>query len=251
LVQFGFNKDLSWETVATSDDWSDQIYYYTPIGVAYALADNESDIVDYWLGSYDTMKSLGYDTTLIKFYIPSDQVDTLNAQRLLPSSDLYTQPRTPNDAPTYDQESTVNLFSMLNTAIPLVAQQPTSSTTTSTGTGSGNTDTGSGDDDNGSGGDDAGAGSSNSVNPSSIGIGVGAAAGAAAYAGVMFYVARRYRKKKQLHQRTPSVSTASMSEVGTASVFVPAARISHNSGRSGRTAQISAPVMSENSLGWN
>jgi hypothetical protein len=251
LVQFGFNKALSWETVATSANWADQIYYYTPIGVAYALNDATSEIVNYWLGSYDTKATLGYDTTLIKFFIPADQLDTLNALRLLPSSDLYKQPNTPNDAPTYDQESIVNLFSMLNTDIPLVAQQPAGTTPSSTSSTTGSGNTTGGNDDSGSNPGDGSAGTSNNVRASSVGIGVGAAAGAAAYAGVMFYVARRYRKRKQLHARSPSVTTASMSEVGGASMFAQGARISHNSGRSGRTAMISAPVMSENSLGWN
>ena len=73
------------------------------------------------------------------------------------------------------------------------------------------------------------------------------AAGAAAYAGVMFYVARRYRKRKQLHSRSPSVTTASMSEVGGASMFAHNVRISRNSGRSGRTGpggRLLSPVTS-------
>lgn len=238
--------------MATSPNWADQIYYYTPIGVAYALADSTSDVVNYWLGAYDTTSSSGYETTIIKFFIPSDQVDTLNSLRLLPSSNLYKQPSTPNDAPTYDKESIVNLFSMLNTDIPLVAQQPLGSTPSSTtGSTTGNSESTGGNSDNGTNPGDAGAASSNNVRASSVGIGVGAAAGAVAYAGVMFYVARRYRKRKQLHGRSPSVSTASMSDISGASVFAQGARNSHNSGRSGRAAMISAPVMSENSLGWN
>lgn len=248
LVQFGFNKDLSWPTVATSMNWPDQIYYYTPIGVSYALATPQDKVTPFWLGPYDTASSLGYNTTLIKFYIPEDLVSTLQAQRLAPASDLYQQPNTPNDKPTFDQSSIKNLFSMLNRDIPLVAQQPTGGANPGSDNGSGNgSNGGNGNTNNG----DAGASASSGVRPSSIGIGVGAAAGAAAYAGAMFYVARRYRKRKQLHQRSSSVPSASMSEVSNSGFLSGPNRISHNSGRSNRTAQISAPVMSENSLGWN
>jgi hypothetical protein len=247
-VQFGFNKDLSWPTVATSMDWPDQIYYYTPIGVSYALAIVQDKVTPFWLGPYDTVTSLGYNTTLIKFYVPSDLVDTLNALRSAPASDLYKQPNTPNDKPTYDQSSIKNLFSMLNIDIPLVAQQPSGSSNPGSGNGQGGGS--SGGNGNGNSGD-GGASSSSGVRGSAVGIGVGAAAGAAAYAGAMFYVARRYRKRKQLHQRSSSVPSTSMSEAPNTGFLSGPNRISHNSGRSNRTAMISAPVMSENSLGWN
>ena len=128
----------------------------------------------------------------------------------------------------------------------------------------------------------------------SVGIGVGACAGAALYAAAMVYVARRYKKKRARHARTPSVpaSQPEMSQrgsnltgggmggyfmsganghnsgtAGRASAAVTASsggrsnnsggtRGSRNSdhssnGRSVREQGISAPVMSENSLGWN
>ena len=119
-------------------------------------------------------------------------------------------------------------------------------------------------------------GSSNKVKSKSVGIVVGACAGAAVYAAAMIYVARRYRQKKKMgHQRASSVNTApQMSQTpsgGMGGFFMSGANgressrgsaagsagrgsrtSGHSSnGRSVREQGISAPLMSENSLGWN
>ncbi|CRK36470.1 hypothetical protein BN1708_007069 [Verticillium longisporum] len=88
----------------------------------------------------------------------------------------------------------------------------------------------------------------------------------------MFLIARRYKRKKQAHRRASSISGTSsdMRYTGTGSPAmmggalmsrdfsnyggVAGGRDSHGSGQtgnSGRTAKISAPVAAENSLGWN
>ena len=117
-----------------------------------------------------------------------------------------------------------------------------------------------------------GIGSSPPVKASSVAIGVGVACGAAAYGAAMFFVARRYKKRRQSHMRSPSMfSSPVMSHVGadpaaqqalmsgamngerSVSPFYDRAE-SRGSGRSGASSarqQISAPVMAENSLGWN
>ena len=102
---------------------------------------------------------------------------------------------------------------------------------------------------------------------------VGSVGVAAAYGAAMFILARRYKRKKQAHRRSSSITNASdMRESGRGSPAlmggallsrdfssygaVAGGRDSHGSGRSGagnsgRTAYISAPVAAENSLGWN
>ena len=89
----------------------------------------------------------------------------------------------------------------------------------------------------------------------------------------MFIIARRYKKKKQAHKRSSSVmSNSEMRQAGGSPPLMGGAllsrdftgyggvagntRDSQGSGRSGgqnsaRTANISAPVAAENSLGWN
>lgn len=115
------------------------------------------------------------------------------------------------------------------------------------GSSSNGDDSDDGSDDGNNGSADGGASGSSQTRASSVGIGVGVVGGAAAYGAGMFWVARRYRKRRQLHQR--SNSTAEQQSEGRAGGS--AGRLSPNSLRSNRTQMISAPVMAENSLGWN
>lgn len=118
------------------------------------------------------------------------------------------------------------------------------------------------------------AGTSQPVKGTSVGIGVGAVAGAAIYAAAMVFVARRYRQKRRGHGRSSSIHYSrapDMSEHGSngggmGTFFMsgangrgsggyrpPPSRNSGTSsnGRSVREQGISAPVTSENSLGWD
>lgn len=118
---------------------------------------------------------------------------------------------------------------------------------------------------------------SSPVRAKSVGIAAGVVCGAAAYGAAMFFVARRYRKRKQSHRRSPSMlsspvlsGTSPDYTVGAGTALMSGGRgdgdrssTPHNgyyyernsrgSGHSGSTGrqQISAPVMAENSLGWN
>lgn len=108
------------------------------------------------------------------------------------------------------------------------------------------------------------------------GIAFGAVSLAAAYGAAMFIVARRYKKKRQAHRRSSSITSPSeMRQSGSPAlmggallsrdfthyggVMGPAGgRESHGSngsgrsaGNSARAAGISGPVAQENSLGWN
>ncbi|KAF4512761.1 hypothetical protein G6O67_000105 [Ophiocordyceps sinensis] len=103
---------------------------------------------------------------------------------------------------------------------------------------------------------------------------VGAVGFSVMYGAAMFIIARRYKRKKQSHGRSNSVANSqNSSEMGYTGGASPAlmggglvsreyinygagGRDSRGSGRSGmgnsgRTANISAPVAAENSLGWN
>ncbi|KAJ6161315.1 hypothetical protein N7470_004711 [Penicillium chermesinum] len=153
-----------------------------------------------------------------------------------PNSALYTD----------DSSASVrSLMNMVDPTIPLVynGNWPADDADTTGNTG---TDSGSDGGDNGSDGSQSD-GSSNSSKGSatSAGIAVGAVAGAAAYGAGMFYLARRYRQRKQLHQRSSSQVDQMSQASGAGSLFG-----AHVSG-SQRSQMISAPVMAENSLGWN
>lgn len=228
---------------------------------------------------YDTTKSLNYITTLAQAYIPGDLVNTLQM-------DLHTQVSRAYDNPN---EAVRMLMTMINPTIPILPganmDTPGQGGPKSYGPGSDS----DGEDDSANDGTPIGgdSGSSQKIKGTSVGIGVGAVAGAAVYAAAMVYVARRYRNKRKSHKRASSVGThGEMTERspgtpgtltgGMGGYFVSGAngrgsgttrgsgirgsgsggRGSRNSAgssnnRSVRDQGISAPVMAENSLGWN
>lgn len=222
-----------------------QIFLYIPQGLAYALEESTNDIPMFGISQYDNEAVTGYIATVAQAYVPTSDVENLKKLLHNPNSRLYDQPN----------DSVETLMSMIDPSIPLIVGEY-DDTGSSLSNGNGNSDS-SNDDDNSSdngGYDDstAGASSSGKAKPSSVGIGVGVVAGAAAYGAGMFWVARRYRKKRQLHRRTSS-TVDQMSEGG-GSLFTGGGRMSRgsqNSRGTQRTQMISAPVMAENSLGWN
>lgn len=223
-----------------------QIFLYVPQGLAYALEGSTDDIPMFGISQYDNEAVTGYIATVAQAYVPTRDVENLKKLLHNPNSRLYNQP----------SESVETLVSMIDPSIPLIVGDY-DGTGSSSSNGSGGNSGSNNDDDNGSnngGYDDstAGASSSGKAKPSSVGIGVGVVAGAAAYGAGMFWVARRYRKKRQLHRRTSS-TVDQMSEGG-GSLFTGGGRVSRgsqNSRGTQRTQMISAPVMAENSLGWN
>ncbi|KAJ5309109.1 hypothetical protein N7508_004488 [Penicillium antarcticum] len=245
LLQLGFNGQLPWSFVATTPLSSSQIFNYTPQAIENALptlAAKDYPVM-FSLEPYYNWQATGYNATLAIFYFPRDKVEALRALKVNPKSALYNQA----------SESIQSLMTMVDPTIPLEfsGNYPSSGD----GSSSGNTDSGNNDGtDGGSNNNSDGSASSSKTKASSVGIGVGVVAGAAAYGAGMFWVARRYRKRKQLHQRSSS-TVEQMSQGGSAagSVFAAGGRTSpsQNSRGTARSQMISAPVMAENSLGWN
>lgn len=189
--------------------------------------------------SYNSEATTGYTATVAQAYIPTDKVEDMKKLLHNPISRLYEQP----------DPSVKALTSMIDPSIPLLVGDYDGSSGNSLTNGGGDNGDSNGDNSNDDTFDDstAGASSSGSTKASSVGIGVGVVAGAAAYGAGMFWVARRYRKKRQLHRRTSS--TADQTSQNGGSIFTGGGRMSPNSGNS--RGMISAPVMAENSLGWN
>ncbi|KAJ5175355.1 uncharacterized protein N7482_001232 [Penicillium canariense] len=234
LLQLGFDSHLPWSFVATTPLSSSQIFEYIPQALKYAMPLASSTM---WaLEPYYSWQSTGYNATLAIFYFPRDKVQALKDLKLNPNSALYQQ----------QSESVKTLMSMIDPSIPLefAGNYPSSDGSSSSSTGG--SESGNGGSTDGNNNSDGSANSSK-AKASSVGIGVGVVAGAAAYGAGMFWVARRYRKRKQLHQRSSSTAEQ-MSQGG--SVFAAGARMS-GSQRTARSQMISAPVMAENSLGWN
>ncbi|KAJ5824342.1 hypothetical protein N7447_006682 [Penicillium robsamsonii] len=249
LLQLGFNRQLPWSFVAQTPLSSTQIFNYTPQAIENALPalSAKDGPVMFAIEPYYNWKTTGYNdtaynATIAIFYFPRDKVDALQALKVNPNSALYNQP----------SESIASLMAMVDPTIPLEfsGNYPSGNSDSTDGNNHDGNDDGpdSGNNEN----TDGSAGSSK-AKASSVGIGVGVVAGAAAYGAGMFWVARRYRKRKQLHQRSSS-TVEQMSQGGSAagSMFAAGGRVpSHGSRGTARSQMISAPVMAENSLGWN
>jgi hypothetical protein len=258
LVQVGFLYPLNYAFVVSNSYSSAQIFDLLPQGVAAGLSLDLSDVTMHSLIPYDTTSTLGYITTISLFYVPTNLVSTLSSGLHTPVSPLYT-----NEKPLVN-----SLMNFINPAIPLTPGQylpgvagsgvatsaaPTATTDSTSNDGVFNTDQQN---------------TSSTVKGTTAGIAVAAIGGAAAYGAAMFFLARRYKKKKAGHRRSSSLDTpsqmrytgspalmgAGMMSGGRGSTTMGGGRDSRGSGRTGntaRTAQISAPMMAENSLGWN
>ena len=204
---------------------------------------------------YDTSAS-GYITTLALFYLDNNAVEALQAQILNANSWLHGR------KPTTDSVAT--FITLIDTNFPLRAALVDPA---GTGPGAVPTTPAAGNPaDLNSGTSSPSSGSS--VNPTAVGAGVGAVAGAALYGAIMFYVARRYRKRRAGHSRSNSViDTASIAQShgemvtgagnalmgGREGYYGTNGRVSRGSDNSGssRGRDISAPLVVESSLGWN
>ncbi|KAL9621305.1 MAG: hypothetical protein Q9160_004196 [Pyrenula sp. 1 TL-2023] len=244
-----------------------QIFTFLPLGIAYGLDVNRKNVVMSNLAPYDNSKKTRYIATVAKAYIDSDLVDSLNLALHTRRSELYH----------HNNPSVRTLMSYIDPSIPLLGGL----TLDGAGVPNSNTQTGgnnSEENNNNSGAPLSGDQDNHNVRPSSVGVAVGVVCGAAIYGAAMFLVARRYRRRRNAHQRSSSmINTDDMRQREGAGVMTAlmsgggegyrsttpnqsggtgggrGSRNSRGSGRSGsaRTQFISAPVMAENSLGWN
>ena len=262
LIQIGFLYPLNYAFVLAHMESQQQIFKYLPQGIADGLDIPVANVTMQTLRAYDTTRDLGYITTLALCFVPAEQVNMLNLILKTPSHKIYDNP----------DKSVKTILSMVNPAIPILSdniingasRSQNSASPFPSATGSVNEGAPIGDVDK-----------SSPVRASSVGIAAGVVCGAAAYGAAMFFVARRYRKRKASHRRSPSIF-GSPEMAGSPHDFIGGAntalmsggrgdpdrsispgfyhaRDSRGSGRSASTGrqQISAPVMAENSLGWN
>ncbi|KAF2684477.1 hypothetical protein K458DRAFT_302792, partial [Lentithecium fluviatile CBS 122367] len=252
--QLGFRRGLNYKFVAENDG-GNQIFLYLRMAIADALQLKEDDVINYGLTSADTWNTLGWGQTLAVFMIPGPLNDTLGQYVRTPASVFYHNKNdTVNTLTSLVDPATYQEYSPYKVGNPDNVNDPGATATNGPAQGGA------------LGGDMA---ASRPINGTSAGIATGAVIGAIAYGAAMFFVARRYRKKKMSHQRTSSVPSSSRYTYGSvgglgANNWMSGARYgrltpglpgsrgsSSSNGRSVRTQQISAPVMAENSLGWN
>lgn len=254
LIQVGFMEQLNYVFVANHQNSTNQIFAWLPLGIAYGLGIDAENCTMHALQPYDTQQQ-GYITTLALAYIPTDFVSSLALDLHTPSHKIYHNPNGSVNA----------LMNLVNPSIPLLAG-PNGNEANGVGPPGGPGNTGR---DGEMGGNNSGG---SPVRGSSVGIGVGVVCGAAVYGVAMFYVARRYRRRKQAHARTSSIhqdmSPATPGSWGEAAMMAGGRtgmggrytdrRSSETTsdsrttgGRTARTGPISRPVMAENSLGFS
>lgn len=255
MGQVCFKWPLNYPFVSANDGGM-QIFHYLPTAIADSLNISTSDVKNYGLKPLDTTQYQGFITTLALFTIPKDLQTTLSAQL-----------RNPADVFWHHKDASVNeLTALINTACPLAAGKlPGDNSSPDEAVDPAATSTGGAGDGGAIGGD---IGANRKVNSTSAIVASSAVVGALAYGAAMFFVARRYRNKRMAHKRSSSVPSTSRNTHGSmpggAAAWMHGARngritpgsrgsqgSSSSQGRSIRTQQISAPVMAENSLGWN
>ncbi|KAJ5593493.1 hypothetical protein N7537_010397 [Penicillium hordei] len=249
LLQLGFDSQLPWSFVINTPLSSSQIINYTPQAIENALPSlsSKDSPVMLSLEPYYNWQSTGYNATLAIFYFPREKVDLLRALKVNPNSALYNQA----------SELIRSLMSRVDRTIPLefYGNYPSGASDSTGGGGDGGSESGSDSRSDGGTTNNDGSASISKTNPSSIGIGIGVVASAAAYGAGMFWVARRYRKRKQLRQHT-HLTSRPVNQGGSAPGPILAAAAGgrtrgQGSRRTARSQTISGPAMVENSLGWN
>ncbi|KAI0899803.1 hypothetical protein F4806DRAFT_266529 [Annulohypoxylon nitens] len=265
LIQISFLFGENYQHLVDEPLAASQMFDLLPQGLAWGGGYDTSRVVMYSIKPYDTISRLGYITSQAMVWYPSDGVSKLSQDIGYPTTALYNNPNS----------LVRNLTSQINPAIGIMPGSTLDGATGSTGgSGSDPADTGSSNNDPF---DTQGPGEQTTSAQQGVtaGIAVGAASVAGAYGAAMFIIARRYKRKKQRHQRSSSINSPSeMRQAGSPALMggallsrdftsnpgyggvVGNTRDSQGSGRSGmnssaRTANISAPVAAENSLGWN
>lgn len=255
LVRFGFMHEYNYPFVVSNPVAVAQIFDFFPKGLAYALGIPVSDVIMLNLQPYDTTKNKGWITTLVLVFVPTDLVDQLDLMRHTPASLFFNSP----------QEPVAQMMKLLDASIPLRAGGDSAGSTGNGGAWSAPGGSNGVSADNGDGAPMGAVPSeSNTVSGKTIGLSAGIVAGAAVYGAAMFLVARRYRQKRNgRHSRSNSInrsvspgSNPASGLMGSGAAVMHGARGPFDKRGSGgrvsaRTQQISAPMMAENSLGWN
>lgn len=263
LIRLGFTHPLNYQWVVSNPISVAQIFEYIPKGLNFGLQINSATM--HSLQPYDTRANKGYITTLALCFIPKSLFDELDLQRRTPGSRLLNNPQ----KPVHD------IMALLDPSIPLRASLDEQS-----GDGNGQLanngqtwGTGGGDPFSPGSGTSGGSpidNKSGSISTKSLGVATGVCLGALAYGGAMFYVARRYRQRRNKHNRANSMSRSiSPGNIpgplmganpvaggpmmhGARGTYGTVDRASKGSGgKASARGAISAPLMAANSLGWN
>ncbi|KAG5925920.1 hypothetical protein E4U42_003827, partial [Claviceps africana] len=262
-IQIGFTYPLNYLFVSANMIAAAQIFKFLPIALADASGISVQKLQISQLVPYNTQSTWGYVTTLAQLNYPATLVDTLQMDLWSPNSAIYT-----NSDPIVR-----NLTALINPNIDIHGNINDASSSGGHGNsyyddpgsrgGYNNNNDAFGSGNNGT--------QSSKQKATTAGIAIAALGFSAMYGAAMFIVARRYKRKRQSHRRSSSITSSPDSSAmrynGNGSpALMGGALMSQNAstygasgardsqgsgGHSARTANISAPVATENSLGWN
>jgi hypothetical protein len=241
LCQVAFFKELNYMFMVENYQAVNQMFTYLPEGIEAGI---NATVRMQSLQPLNTLKTDGFVTCMAYFLCPKSKINTLALQLHTPNSPLYN-----NSNP-----QVATMMKLINPQYPLLVDGSMGSYPSSAAT---NPAVAPGQPAAGSpfGSDTLG---HQEVNRTSSYVAMPVVAGAFLYASAMMIVARRYRqKRRQTHllEDSPVQEPAWMTGRASMSQVPNNSRDSQGSGnisgRSIRSQPISAPVMAQNSLGWN
>lgn len=260
-IQIAFKYQLNYLFVSNNTVAAAQIFQLLPRALADASGISVDKLQISKLVPYNTQAKWGYIATIAKLNYPSTLVDTLQMDMRIANSLFYNNP----DQTVRDLTKFVDIRFDLNGNI---VDGGASGGATGSGAGGDNSNNKNNNDAFGTGNQGE---QSSKQKATTAGIAVACVGLSAMYGAAMFIVARRYKRKRQGHRRASSITNSQASSEmryhgnGSPALMGGAlmsrevstyggagGRDSHASGgQSARTAGISAPVATENSLGWN
>ncbi|KAF3354419.1 hypothetical protein VdG1_07498 [Verticillium dahliae VDG1] len=193
LLQVGFLYAENYEFVSKNPMAAAQLFTLLPIALTDGAKIDAGKVIVTSLVPYDTMPSLGYITTLARFWYPASMVDQLRMDIKIPNSLLHNNP----------QQLIYNLTQNINPAIDII---PGSENIPG---GNGGAPTSGSPNGNNDMFDNNESDSTPIQTGTAAAIGIGAVTVGVAYGAAMFLIARRYKRKKQAHRRASSISGTS------------------------------------------
>ncbi|CRK15235.1 hypothetical protein BN1708_011403 [Verticillium longisporum] len=184
LLQVGFLYAENYEFVSKNPMAAAQLFTLLPIALTDGAGIDAGKVIVTSLVPYDTMPSLGYITTLARFWYPKSMVDQLRMDIKIPNSRLYNNP----------QQLIYNLTQNINPAIDIIPGSENipggNGGAPKSGSPNGNNDMFNKKESN----------STPIQTGTAAAIGIGAVTVGVAYGAAMFLIARRYKRKKQAHR---------------------------------------------------
>lgn len=186
LIRIVFDRRLHYEFVADNFTASQQIFMYFPMVIGHGEDIDQEDVKMMRLSPIETKQKKGWVTTAAFAYVPEGIIEALQMDIHLTNSDLYNPPH----------PIASGIAAAIDPSYGIFPGSDLEGNSEDSEDGTGGTPFGGND----------GEEQTASQKGTTAGIAVGAVGAAVAYGAAMFLVARRYKRKKQSHRRSSSIS---------------------------------------------